>query len=434
MDTRTTAARVLALVLRKDKTLDTAFTDVIPASVDRKDKAYIKELCYGVLRWYYRLNFILDRYTDKPIRQKDTDIRAAILCGMYQLSYMRTPAHAAVSASVETAGQLSKGWAKQLINAVLRRYQREAAELDSLLHESESATYAHPQWLISMIRSDWPDYWQTILAANNQRPPMYLRVNLQKIRRDDYLQKLADIKLAANAVAGTQACVRLHEPVDIEVLPGFAQGLASVQDIAAQYAAMLLDLKAGQRVLDACAAPGGKTAHIHETEPGLSQITAVEKDDKRLARLRDTCQRLGVNAEIIHADATEYRDWWNGVPYDRILLDVPCSATGVIRRHPDIKVLRREEEIGKYSDQQHKLLQAAWSMLNTQGKLVYATCSILAVENDKQIENFLKKFPDARNMDIMADWGVNTAFGIQTLPGVGNLAGDGFYYAVLVKH
>ena len=412
--------------------MDNAYAELIPAATSNQDRAYIKELCYGVLRWFYRLDFILDLLTDKPIRRKDSDIRAIILCGLYQLGYMRTPAHAAVSASVDAAEQLHKAWAKKLINAVLRRYQREAAGIEQQIQNSETALYAHPQWLIAAIRSDWPEYWQKILEANNQRPPMYLRVNLQKIRRDDYLQKLADHGIAAAAADGTAGGIRLAAPADVDALPGFSQGLVSVQDIAAQHAVTLLDLQAGQRVLDACAAPGGKTAHIHETQTGLAGLDAVEKDRKRLLRLKETRQRLAINADIYHADAVQYAEWWNGVPYDRILLDAPCSATGVIRRHPDIKLLRHAETIEKYCELQETLLAAVWSMLNNQGRLVYATCSVLSAENDRQIEIFLNKFPNAENIDIMTKWGTQTKYGVQTLPGIH--AGDGFYYAVLVKH
>lgn len=432
MDARTTAARILARVMQAEITVDSAYAELIPATTGKQDRAFIKELCYGVLRWFYRLDFILDRLTDKPIRRKDSDIRALILCGLYQLGYMRTPAHAAVSASVEAAVHLNKGWAKKLINAVLRRYQREAAGLERQIRYSETALYAHPQWLIAALRSDWPECWQRILAANNQRPPMYLRVNLQKIRRDDYLRKLAACGIEAAATDETDCGVRLQTPVDVDALPGFSQGLVSVQDIGAQHAVTLLDLQAGQRVLDACAAPGGKTAHIHETEPGLAGLDAVEKDQKRLLRLKETKQRLAVNADLHHADAVQYAEWWNGIPYDRILLDAPCSATGVIRRHPDIKLLRHADAIGNYRELQAKLLAAVWSMLNKHGRLVYATCSVLAAENDSQIEIFLKKFPNAENIDIMSTWGTKTEYGIQTLPGIH--AGDGFYYAVLVKH
>ena len=434
LGSRATAARILARVLQKGTTLDNAYAELIPPATSRQDQAYIKELCYGVMRWFYRLNFFLDRLTDKPIRRKDTDIRAVILCGMYQLEFLRTPAHAAVSASVDAAGQLDKAWAKQLVNAVLRRYQREAAELERLVQTSESALYAHPQWLITRVRREWPDYWTRILEANNRRAPMFLRVNLQKTRREDYLQSLADSGIDAVAITETAGGIGLKAPVDVDMLPGFAQGLVSVQDIGAQHAATLLDLQAGQRVLDACAAPGGKTAHIHETEPALAGITAIEKDKTRLARLIDTSQRLGMDAEILQADAALPDTWWNGSPFDRILLDVPCSATGVIRRHPDIKVLRHEDAIDKYNDVQGKLLEAVWSILSSQGRLIYATCSILAAENDNRIRIFLKKFPDATNIDIMTDWGVKTEFGIQTLPGVGDVDADGFYYAVLLKH
>ena len=433
MQARATAARILARVLQKGTTLDNAYAALIPPATGHQDQAYIKELCYGVLRWFFRLNFILDQLTDKTIRRKDTDIRAVILCGMYQLDFLRTPSHAAVSASVDAVSQLNKDWAKQLVNAILRRYQREAAELGRLVQTSESAIYAHPQWLISRFRSDWPEHWTDILEANNQRAPMFLRVNLQKTRREEYLQKLADNGITAMAVAETDCGIRLQAPVDIDMLPGFAQGMVSVQDIGAQHAAILLDLQAGQRVLDACAAPGGKTGHIHEAEPALAGLTAIEKDKTRLVRLIETSQRLGMEAEILQADAALPDSWWNGIPFDRILLDVPCSATGVIRRHPDIKVLRQEDAIGKYCDLQGKLLESVWSMLNSQGRLVYATCSILSAENDQQIKIFLKKFPDAKIMDIMTNWGVKTEFGIQTLPGIGNVDADGFYYAVLVK-
>ena len=433
MQARAIAARILARVIQQETTLDNAYSGLIPPATNHQDQAYIKELCYGVLRWFYRLNFILEQLIDKPIRRKDTDIRAVILCGIYQLEYLRTPAHASVSASVDAAGQLNKAWAKQLVNAVLRRYQREAAELDRLVQTSESARYAHPQWLISRIRSDWPDYWSRILEANNQRAPMFLRVNLQKTPRQEYLQKLEHSGISAVAITETDSGIKLAEPVNIDKLPGFAEGMVSVQDIGAQHAAKLLDLQAGQRVLDACAAPGGKTGHIHETESALSGITAIEKDKKRLARLAETSQRLGMDVHVLQADAALPDTWWNGIPFDRILLDVPCSATGVIRRHPDIKVLRQEDAIGKYCDLQGKLLEAVWSMLNSQGRLVYATCSILSAENDQQIKFFLKKFPDASIMDIMTNWGIKTEFGIQTLPGVGNVDADGFYYAVLVK-
>lgn len=431
MDSRAIAARILDMVLRENIHLDSAYSELIPAAIESREQAFIKELCYGVLRWYYRLEFFLNRLLDKPIRRKDTDIRALILCGLYQLAFLRVPAHAAVSATVNAAGHLDKTWAKQLINAVLRRYQRESATLEQAISNSETALYAHPQWLITALRHDWPAYWQNILNAGNQKPPMYLRVNLLKIPRDDYLRVLAASNIDAVPVAGLACAIRLMVPVDVDALPGFAQGQVSVQDIGAQYAAALLDLKPGQRVLDACAAPGGKCAHILETQPALASLTAVDRDKTRLERLRDNCRRLGILLEIHHADAGAAEQWWNGVHFDRILLDVPCSATGVIRRHPDIKVLRQEQSIGNYGDQQYRLLESAWSMLKTQGRLLYATCSLLSLENDQQVAKFLKNYPDASIIDMIQDWGVKTGFGLQTLPGIGDA--DGFYYAVMVK-
>jgi 16S rRNA (cytosine967-C5)-methyltransferase len=251
---------------------------------------------------------------------------------------------------------------------------------------------------------------------------------LQKLTRAEYLRSVPD----AAAVEGLPAAIKLAQPLDVEALPGFSQGHVSVQDPGAQYAAALLDLHPGQRVLDACAAPGGKCTHIYETQPALAVLTAVDRDDLRLQRLRDNCRRLGISMEVINADAADPESWWNGSLYDRILLDVPCSATGVIRRHPDIKVLRREADIGGYVDRQYRLLAATWAMLNETGRLLYATCSVLARENDQQIGKFLENHPDAGPLAITADWGITTRFGLQTLPGIGDA--DGFYYAVLEKH
>ena len=431
MDTRAIAARILDLVLQEEKHLDLAFSELIPTAIEAREQAFIKELCYGVMRWYYRLEFFLDRLLNKPIRRKDTDIRALILCGLYQLAFLRTPAHAAVSATVNAAGDLDKPWAKQLINAILRRYQRESAAIEQKICDSETALYAHPQWLIAALRHDWPAYWQSILDANNQKPPMYLRVNIQKISRDDYLRALAAGNIDAIPVAGLECAIKLNQPVDVEALPGFAHGQVSVQDTGAQHAAALLDLKPGQRVLDACAAPGGKCTHILEIQPAIASLTAVDRDQARLVRLQKNCRRLGITMVMHHADSAAVEQWWDGVPFDRILLDVPCSATGVIRRHPDIKVLRQERSIDNYARQQYRLLESAWSMLKTQGRLVYATCSVLSLENDRQIEKFLKNYPGAGNIDMIQNYGVRTCYGIQTLPGVGDT--DGFYYAVLEK-
>ncbi|MBF8268356.1 MAG: 16S rRNA methyltransferase [Gammaproteobacteria bacterium] len=431
MDSRALAARILSLVLQEKIHLDSACSEIIPATIESREQAFVMELSYGVLRWYYRLDFFLNRLLNKPVRRKDTDIKALILCGLYQLAFLRTPAHAAVSATVNATVHLDKPWAKQLINAVLRRYQRESATIEQTLNNSETALYAHPQWLISALRDDWPGYWQNILNANNQKPPMHLRVNLQKVTRAEYLRLLAASNIEAVPVAGLDCAVSLIQPVDVDVLPGFAQGQVSVQDIGAQHAAALLDLNPGLRVLDACAAPGGKCAHILETQPALASLTAVDRDQTRLKRLGDNCQRLGISLEIYHADAGVAEQWWNGNPFDRILLDVPCSATGVIRRHPDIKVLRQEQSIGNYTDQQYRLLESAWSMLKSRGRLLYATCSVLNQENDQQIAKFLKNYPDASNIDMIQEWGLKTGYGLQILPGIGDA--DGFYYAVLEK-
>jgi 16S rRNA (cytosine967-C5)-methyltransferase len=431
MNARAVAARVLQRVLRDGVNLDVAYTDVITHAIDPRERSLIKEICYGVLRWYHRLDFFLNRLIDKPLKPKDIDIQAVLLVGLYQLGFMRTPVHAAVSATVESVIDLNKPWAKPLINAVLRRYHRESSSLEREMRNSESAFYSHPMWLISAIRYNWPQHWEQILIADNKKPPMFLRVNVLKKRRDEYLRDLAAADIEAVPVNGSNCGLKLMEPVDVDALPGFDQGWVSIQDIGAQYAATLLDLTPGLRVLDACAAPGGKCTHILEAQPALACLTAIDIDEKRLQRLIDNCRRLELKPDIIHADAEMVMTWWNCVNYDRILLDVPCSATGVIRRHPDIKLQRREDSIGNYTDRQRRLLESNWSMLDRAGRLVYVTCSILSMENDLQIEKFLECYPDARVVDIIGDWGLKTRYGRQTLPGIGEA--DGFYYAVVEK-
>ena len=432
MDSRALAARILAQVLEKGKNLDSSYAELIPATIDHREQAFIKELCFGVLRWYQRLEFYLGRLLNKPGKRMDTVIQALMMCGLYQLEFLRTPAHAGVSATVDAAAHLQKPWAKSLINAILRRYLHESGQLAQAINGSEPALYAHPQWLIDAIRKDWPAQWQAILGAGNQKPPMYLRINLPKVTRADYLQLLKSNQIEAEAASGPACAIKLTKPIDVSKLPGFAEGLVSVQDISAQQAAPLLDVHPGQRVLDTCAAPGGKCAHIVETQPLLSKLTAVEREPLRMARLRENCRRMGLKIDLRQADAGVPEQWWDGIPYDRILLDVPCSATGVVRRHPDIKVLRKAHDIENFVEQQYRLLSTAWSMLRSPGRLLYVTCSVLAEENDRQLEKFLKNYPDAGIIDMIENCAVKTRYGIQTLPGIGDA--DGFYYAVLVKH
>ncbi len=427
MNTRLVAARVLSRVLQDGQSLTAALDNAFLTMESGKDRAFIQALCYGVCRQYQRLDFILSQLLDKPL--KDTDVKALALVGLYQLKFMRVKPHAAVSETVLAARK--KPWAKSLINAVLRTYLREQEELEHKADKSQVAALSHPDWLIKQIEQDWPEQALKILLENNQQPPMVLRVNLAKTSRDDYLQLLAGQDVMAETVSFCPSAIRLDKPVPVDLLPGFADGLVSVQDTAAQLAAGLLDVQPGHRVLDVCAAPGGKAAHILESQPQLKELVAVDIDESRMQRVSENLQRLGVQATLVVGDAAKPEDWWDGKLFDRILLDAPCSALGVIRRHPDIKLLRRTEDIGQLQALQKSILQAVWLLLAPGGLMLYATCSILKQENEQQVQAFLTEHSDAVELPINADWGVTGVCGQQIL--TGESAMDGFYYARISK-
>lgn len=291
--------------------------------------------------------------------------------------------------------------------------------------------YAHPDWMIKSIKADWGEAAKQVLLANNQLPPMVLRVNTRFCQRDTYLSLLANQQIEANPVASSEQAIILTEAVAVEKLPRFTEGWVSVQDTAAQLAASLLNSQEGERVLDVCAAPGGKTAHILECQPRLKSMLAIDVDGQRLSRVQENLNRLGLKADLLVADAARPEDWWDGVTFERILLDAPCSALGVIRRHPDIKLLRRAEDIKQLQDLQQEILQATWRLLAPGGTLLYATCSILQQENELQIEHFLAQHKDAQELPIEVDWGIKRKFGRQILTGSESM--DGFYYARLQK-
>lgn len=430
MTPREAAVRALVGVLREGSTLD----ETLPRFRDRlaapRDRAFAQELCFGVLRWYFRLDFLSGRLLERPLRNRDMDVQAVILSGLYEMSHMRTPDHAAVSQSVETVKAIGRPRSAALVNAVLRRFQREQESLSQLVDAEPAARYAHPVWLLDALRSDWPEHWERIVEAGNERPALHLRVNRLRSSVGDFLTVLADAGLAAEPLPGTESGIRLSDPIDPEQLPGFADGIFSVQDAGAQLAAPLLDAEPGQRVLDACAAPGGKTCHILEREPGLAGLTAVDRDESRLGRLTKNLARLGLNARIACADST-IPGWHDGPPFDRILLDVPCSATGVIRRHPDIKLLRRPEHVSECTAVQDALLAANWPLLVRGGRMLYATCSLLREENDLRIEKFRNNNKDVRIVEIGGTVGIATGTGRQVVPGYADT--DGFYYALLEK-
>lgn len=400
--------------------------------VSSKEQALVQELCYGVLRWWFRLHWISNRLLERPLKSRDGDLEALILIGIYQLLYMRVPPHAAVTETVEATRDLGKPWASGLINGVLRNLIRQKDELLDSIGEDETADLSCPGWLIGMIRKAWPQQWHTILDELNQRPPMSLRVNLKRCSRDSYLKKLQAQAISASSIHGVASGVLLDKPQDVFSLPGFSDGLVSVQDGGAQLAAELLDLQPGLAVLDLCAAPGGKTCHILEVAPEDITLTAVDIDQDRLQRVRENLDRLGLDAALFSGDAADTKGAWAETSYDRILLDVPCSATGVIRRHPDIKLLRRPEDIAALVELQGRIFQSAWSLLNPGGVLVYVTCSLLPRENEKQIKSFLSHNQDALESPIDVAWGHARSVGRQTLPGEHSM--DGFYFARLEKH
>ena len=427
MNTRLIAAKVLTSVIRDGQSLTAALNNTLGVVESDKDRAFIQALCYGVCRNFHRLDYILSQMLDKPL--KDLDVKALALIGLYQLKFMRVKSHAAVSETVLAARK--KPWAKALINALLRSYLRGQEGFEQKADNVKSALVSHPDWLIQQIEQDWPMQAQQIFQQNNEQPPMALRVNLANISQDQYLQKLRDQGIEAEAVSFCRSAILLNKPAAVDILPGFNEGWVSVQDTAAQLAAELLDVQIGHRVLDVCAAPGGKAAHILEHQPKVRELVAVDIDKLRLLRVNDNLQRLKLSAKLIVGDASKPEDWWDGQLFDRILLDVPCSALGVIRRHPDIKLLRRAEDINTLQVLQKRIMTAVWSLLAPGGIMLYATCSILKQENEQQIEAFLATNTNAIEVPINADWGLVRRYGRQIL--TGESAMDGFYYALIRK-
>jgi 16S rRNA (cytosine967-C5)-methyltransferase len=403
--------------------LDSASGEVAPA-----DAALIQELCFGVARWWPQLDALTQLLLQRPLKSKDGDIRALIALGLYQLEHMRVAPHAALAETVEAARVLGKPWARGLVNALLRRYQRERETLLQKVCAKQAARYCMPEWLLEQLQRAWPEAWEPMVLALQERPPMTLRVNRQRLARDAYRSRLQAQE--AETVSGVDSALVLRQPVAVTALPGFAQGEVSVQDAGAQLAATLLQPQAGERILDACAAPGGKSCHLLELAPE-ARLTAIDIDTQRLRRVRDNLARLSLQAEVCQGDAAAPAGAWAERKYQRILLDVPCSATGVIRRHPDIKLLRKASDIAPLVDTQQKILHAIWPLLAPGGLLLYATCSLLPEENQLQMQRFLEAQPEARERVIQEDWGRACAVGRQTLPGEDTM--DGFYYACLEK-
>lgn len=427
LDVRAAAAGVIGDVLGGH-----SLHQSLPSRLDRvseRDRGLLQQLCYGTLRHGPRLQAMLGLLLEKPLRDKDRDLQGLLLCGLYQLDSTRVPDHAAVDATVGATRVLKKHWAKGMTNAVLRRYLREREQLSQTLDQAAAAS--HPHWLFQRITEQWPTTAAAIIEANNQQPPMTLRVNSRRISRTDYLAVLQHQGIAAAVGNVSPHAVQLTQPMDVWELPGFTEGEVSVQDEAAQMAALLLQADAGERVLDACAAPGGKTCHILELQPGLAELVAMDIDEVRLQKVSENLQRLGLQATLLAGDAAQPPAQLGPASFDRILVDAPCSASGVIRRHPDVKLLRRESDIAQLAEQQHNILKGVWPLLKVGGTLLYATCSILDEENSQVVHRFLAEQGDATLSCTGISWGEAIACGRQLLPTTGGP--DGLFYALLRK-
>lgn len=428
LDSRAAAAAALARVIDGGEALDGPLAAAL-VQVDARDHGLLKQLCYGTLRHYHRLDGIIARFLDRPLKRRDTDIHVLLLIGLYQLTELRIPDHAALSTCVDACRSLGKPWATRLVNGVLRRSLREAGDLESDL--SDAQRYSHPAWLLSELKRSWPQHWQQLVEANNQHPPMCLRVNLRRGTREDYLQRLQGVNIEARPCALAPTGIRLDRPVDVGLLPGFADGLVSVQDEAAQLTAAVLDPQPGERILDACAAPGGKACHLLEAQPALAELVAMDSDLERLARVEDNLARLQLQAAVICGDAGTPPPELQPDSFDRILVDAPCSGSGVIRRHPDIKLLRRAEDLAALAEQQLEILHGLWPLLKPGGRLLYVTCSVLPAENADLVTRFVKHCPAASSLSLPVDWGEPAGPGRQLLSTVEGW--DGLYYALLEK-
>jgi 16S rRNA (cytosine967-C5)-methyltransferase len=429
-EARAAAARALHRVRAQGQSL-TRVLQRPQTSLSPADLALVHEMTYGALRLLPRLEALAGRLLNRPLKKADRDLESLILIGLYQLIAMHIPEHAAVSATVEASRLLGKPVMSALVNALLRRFLREREALLAEVERAPDARWLFPDWLLARLRRDWPDDWERIVNASNARAPMALRVNRTRADPGDYASQLASAGIAAHLIPGTESGLLLEQPRPTRDLPGFALGLVSVQDSGAQLAAQLLDAMPGQRVLDACAAPGGKTAAILERAANALDLVAIDNEQARLDSVREGLTRLGLTAQVVLADATAPQGDWTGRRFDRILLDVPCSATGVIRRHPDIKWLRRDTDIAILGATQARMLDAIWPLLASGGRLLYATCSLLAEENHQQIAGFLARQPEARERPLMTDWGQTCLHGRQLLPTPGG--SDGFYYALIER-
>ncbi len=422
---RAVAAEVL-LAVEQGQSLSQCLPPAL-ARLPGTDRPTLQALCYGSCRWFHRLDDELHSRLKRPLRPGDRVIHHLMLVALFQLRFSQQASYAVLNETVEACRALGKPHLTGLVNGVLRAAERQGAPTPN----TDASRYSHPDWMVEKLRHNWPDDWHAILEANNAQAPMTLRVNARRFTRTEYLAQLAEAGIAASPTRFAPHGIQLEQPVPVDQLPWFADGAVSVQDEAAQLCTTLLDLAPGQRVLDACAAPGGKTCAILEACPELAEVVAIDEAAARLPRVEENLERLDLSATLHQADAGDLDQWWDGQAFDRILLDVPCSATGVIRRHPDIKLLRRESDILPLAGIQLGLLDTLWSILKPGGRLVYATCSVFPQENHRIIQRFCKQQGAAvlRAPDVA--WGRDMGAGRQLLPDP--TSHDGFFYAVLEK-
>lgn len=428
LNSRAAAAKICWQIIDKGQSLDAAIASYHEsANHAPNDKGFIQELVYGVCRWYGELDAVAARLLKSPIRNKDRVVHFVLLLGLYQIRHIATADHAAVAETVSACKQLNKVWAKNLINGCLRTYLRAPIEL-----EKPAQVLSHPSWIFDQLNAAWPQHIDSVLAANNKKPPMCLRVNTRQHSRSDYLQRLLEHEISAHEDPYAIDGIILEQAVPVLRLPGFDTGACSVQDTAAQIAADLIDVRAGQYVLDACAAPGGKTAHMLERANNQLSMHAMDISERRCEQLQSTLTRLDLAADVLTVDAS-LADAWE-VPtqgYDRILIDAPCSGLGVIRRHPDIKHHRRPSDIESLNLTQTALLSNLWAYLKPDGLMLYMTCSILPSENEQQVGQFIAHRNDVMLEKIEHPNALTLKYGVQTLPGVHDM--DGFYYCLLRK-
>lgn len=424
---RIAAIQALSEVLDENKNLGDS--EALMRLQDVRDNSLARNLTYGVLRWLTALEWLAGELLTKPLKKREIEVQRLVLLGLQQLWHDHTASHAAVNETAECARLLGKPWAVGLINAVLRRFQREQ---DFFLNKMEQTgkQFAHPDWLLKEIQKDWPGHWRNIVDSNNRQAPLWLRINRQQADEATLRSDLTGAGFEIGDHIFARDAISISPAAAVAKIPGFETGWLSVQDPAAQLARDLVDPRSGERILDACAAPGGKTAHLLETCQTI-ELTVLDKQAQRIEQVNQNLQRLGLHAATIAADATAVASWWNGEKFHKILLDAPCSATGVIRRHPEIKWLRSSRQVDSVVESQAGLLAALWPLLEPGGVLVYATCSILKRENSQQIQRFLEKHADAVAEDPVVKWGTADSFGRQILPGEAEM--DGFYYAVLRK-